>query len=401
MQPAESPTPPAEPRPPAVGPAEAEGTEQSRTAEVSTQDGGTTGNGKAAPQTEDHEASSRSLYVKCLWRSGAAWVMTAVALLLATHALFNALRADGTSVGTVERGLELPVGIWVLSLIGFAIYWCLRNPLLSRRKLHELAAAGPLRRGLVGLWIPAVTAALALAVVVPALRHDSAAAHTWRWAIYGLVVVLILATAAIAAHLADYACLAGELARKRPAKLREAVQELGTFAMERLHSVQSEGGDIDTRLPDQQVTSGLLKKLYESLDKRLDSLQDELDPWVRRHGNVALLFHPDYLPHMSSAYLQISQWRGLNIVPRRVQLLARHWSLKGLDSEYVIVHDVSDIRQGYPERPPMLLGETDQKDSEAASKWRLRSLKKRAIVNVAPNGANLGIAIEEERQFNI
>ena len=129
------------------------------------------------------------------------------------------------------------------------------------------------------------------------------------------------------------------------------------------------------------------------------------------YGNVAALFHPDYLPHLSHTYLKLSQTRALNMPPRRIQLLGRQWTSRGLESEYVVVHDVSEMRSEYSEHPERVTADQqteekpssneDDKKEERKTKWRSRPLKKRARVVVAPDGSLLKIAIEEERQFNI
>jgi hypothetical protein len=189
----------------------------------------------------------------------------------------------------------------------------------------------------------------------------------------------------------------------------------------------------------QRVSAGdiLVRVTRTNLSEKLrDVGMSEL---IKSYGSVAALFHPDYLPHLSHTYLKLSQMRALNMPPRRIQLLGRQWSLRGLESEYVVVHDVSDIRSDYRERqvdeesktkrgnteaappPGAVSGETELASGTAVgkmsdatadkngyesgeqhkTKWRSRPLKKRARVVVAPDGSLIRIAIEEERQFNI
>jgi hypothetical protein len=200
----------------------------------------------------------------------------------------------------------------------------------------------------------------------------------------------------------------------------------------------------------QRVSAGevLVRIGRENISKELRDVR--MNDLLESYGNVAALFHPDYLPHLSHTYLKLSQMRALNMPPRRIQLLGRQWTQRGLESEYVVAHDVSEIRSDYSERIMQELdrdaitlasmasargaptdpdatrvirgltkadmkaqnegkqgGDDNNKGTEGKErerppiKWRARPLKKRARVVVAPDGSLVRIAIEEERQFNI
>ncbi|MEG3638361.1 hypothetical protein [Magnetococcus sp. PR-3] len=171
-------------------------------------------------------------------------------------------------------------------------------------------------------------------------------------------------------------------------------------------------------------------ELLTKMGENLSYFEESIQPLRSVFGNIANLYHPDYLPHLSHLYLKISQMRGLNVPPRRIQLLNRTWSKRGLVSEYVLVHNISELRSDYLEgqdwdkylhdlavhlslpsfahKPgeETSLEQVDRfvkelKNLDYQPKWRQRSLKKRALVTVAPDGGLLEIAIEEERQINI
>jgi len=214
---------------------------------------------------------------------------------------------------------------------------------------------------------------------------------------------------------------------------------------------------VEHRFPDKGVAEifdrGISKnkkvKILGTIKKHLNGLEKSLENCQNKYGYIVNLYHPDYLPHLSYVYLENSQLRGLNVPPRRVQLLGRKWTKKGLVSEYVVVHNISDIQRGYiepsnlmtssaTEKPDKLReeqhdtlnkiadklleskefklfnGETDITHKELVYrmfreisenlpivKWNQRSLKKRCLVTVAPDGTLLQISIEEERQINV
>jgi hypothetical protein len=370
---------------------------------------------KLAEEYHSEEQEAAKLLGSCRGWGAIAWVVTMGVAGGALKILFGAVGAD-PHAGAILKGLSIPdlayVVYGVIVLLGCVLYlMLLRKPLLTRRKLHDLSSLAAIRRGLVVVWLPGVLALLAMVAIIVLLHGSGAAPSSWRLLIFVLGDLSAVSIALLMTHVTDYAIVSGRLALRRSGRLAEAIGALGKSATERLRETQEDASGARARavqelreehkevadrealtnnLPDREMTWEALNKLVTAQAERLRALDNEITPWLIGHGTAALLFHPDYLPHMSSAYLQVSQLRALNIVPRRIQLLARRWSPNGLESEYVVVHDVSDIRPSFEA--------SEQKYDE---KWRLRSLKKRAIVQVAPNGALLGIAIEEERQFNI
>lgn len=205
-----------------------------------------------------------------------------------------------------------------------------------------------------------------------------------------------------------------------------------------------------------QKEKDLLNIQIAEIEASLEEADLEAGPGLRSiYGTIANLYHPDYLPHLSYLYLENSQLRALNVPPRRVQLLGRKWTRRGLVSEYVVVHNISDLQRGYIEDCELgrdnepndretgsqtnrikcssaeqhfmaMLDKTEkrfiaakdnkegleqQKEQTAifqsllelrpTAKWSQRSLKKRCLVTVAPDGTLLQIAIEEERQINV
>lgn len=251
--------------------------------------------------------------------------------------------------------------------------------------------------------------------------------------VYSLVAIFPVTAAFWLIRIIDYAAVSVRLAGFQRGQYSPAIAPLqaGLVAKETARKVMLDLGDddlpIDDLLDREISATGVqnilttLRDHFEEIDGNLffRYLRDEL-------GDVVALFHPDYLPHISHMALTISQLRALNIPPRRVQLLARRWSSRGLVSEYVVVHDVSDHRPEYdrlfdPEqesRSFTLLdkaGEPTNKGGDPTKRdpfnikpvdfnrlaWKKRSLKKRAIVTVAPDGTLVEISIEEEIQFNI
>lgn len=198
--------------------------------------------------------------------------------------------------------------------------------------------------------------------------------------------------------------------------------------------------DLYDREQDIKTIPELIKQSKEYLEK-LKGDEEGIGKLLKRHGNIVALFHPDYLPHLSHIYLKLSQLRALNIPPRRMQFLCRRWTVRGLESEYILVHNISELRPEYLECQENIEGIVKDKilgkkiSGEGnilekikdglqltkndkilddlfdviidlikrwkEPKWRQKSLKKRATVIVAPDGSLVQINIEEERQFNI
>ena len=362
-------------------------------------------------------AASNALRRRCLKASATAWIVAVIGVLGALQLLFDAIHASGAHVGTVERDLDVPWLVAGTALLAYAGYWSLlRKALLARRKLHELASLAPLRRGMAQVWVPGVVATIVLGGALVLLRSSSAGVSVWHWIFDALTVVIALSAAVLLAHCAEYAVVAPAFSARRAGQLLETIVQIGDMAVKRLSYIQQDAvpdrnpitaRDLMDVLPDREMTADALVQLVDRLKQRLRALADDMEPWIQAHGVVALLFHPDFLPHISSSELQVSQLRALNIVPRRVQLLTRRWSLSGLESEYVVVHDVSDIRPGYGDPPQQRrAGQGNETavssvNGDRPSKWRFLTLKKRAVVHLAPDGALRLIAIEEERQFNI
>jgi hypothetical protein len=133
-------------------------------------------------------------------------------------------------------------------------------------------------------------------------------------------------------------------------------------------------GDENEKLKD------LLQQLLELCHRSLESMPS------RNRQILEMIVHPDKLAHLSYLQLLLTQIRGQNVPPRRMQLLHRRYGFWGMTSEYVLVHDITD-----------LVFDPITKNSSVVRK----SLKKRGSVHVTYSGALISIDIEEERQVNI
>jgi hypothetical protein len=313
------------------------------------------------------------------------------------------------------------VGMAVLSCAGsYVAYKNLRKGLLARHRLYILAGQYRSGNGFVEVAIPGMVClaiAFILALTKCRLGECSPAAAS---AIYGLMMIGSLFFSVWLLHLADYSYVSRDLSADKTGHLSNTIQWLSEATVarleetERFHKKIRRGASLGDDLPDREIGQDVLKTLLRNLEDRLTKFQadENFNLLMKMYGDVVALFHPDYLPHLAHVYLKISQLRALNMAPRRIQLLGRRWTVKGLESEYVVVHDISELRPEYFERTPVAPDIGQPGDSAANDavkkaslstepKWKQRSLKKRAIVTVAPDGSLLSIAIEEERQFNI
>jgi len=358
---------------------------------------------------------------------------------------------------TPTFGAKLGLGIagllvWVLAAMCtyYAYKHCFRKPLLARHRLYRLAGHVRSGSGFLELAMPGIACfVIAMFVLGTTCRGTDCPAGS-AIAIHLLILLATLAISVWVLHLVDYFRVTAYLSANQTRGLGKTIEWLaGTLQlrlkerksfMENIYQDHKDSIPIDD-LPDREMFPELLETLLSRLSGQVKTLEDD-DPLLRLralYGNIVALFHPDYLPHLAHVYLKISQLRALNMAPRRIQLLGRRWTVRGLESEYVVVHDISELRSEYVEWPematrtakirnlltdragippsstvnpaqPAVVAEPVQKHSDflrdllepaGETKWKQRSLKKRAVVTVAPDGSLLGISIEEERQFNI
>lgn len=347
-------------------------------------------------------------------------------------------------------GIELTLvlaGLAFLWVVGWLATYCaytkwLRKALLARHRLYLLAGNFRSGSGFLDIAVPGVACSVAaIAILGTACRGIECPVFT-TITVHILVLVCSLAISVWLLHLADYSRITAYLSGIQAQGLGKTIEWLdGTLKMrleerERFIKATYPGITRVDDLPDREMTTELLHGLLGRLKTQASELESDEDFQALRdrYGNIVTLFHPDYLPHMAHVYLKISQLRALNMAPRRIQLLGRRWTVRGLESEYVVVHDISELRPEYVEWPEMAARiekvgglltnrKTDanqvnpqaqgaavaeygkllegSEDEVRETKWRQRSLKKRATVTVAPDGSLLGISIEEERQFNI
>jgi hypothetical protein len=324
----------------------------------------------------------------------------------------------------------------------------LRRGLLLRHRLSAVCDGVHTGAGFLEIAVPAVV------VFVPAAVLEALPCRK-NWSLgpgsEAATALLVPLAAAIMAtwlvHLIDYTAVVRLLSLRYPWDISMTLDRAGDDFQARLAGRRRpEGvGEIDD-LPDREIDPRVHRAVLLRLRNRLVHINADFAELRDRYGNIVAIFHPDYLAHLAHIYLKVSQMRALNMAARRIQLLGRRWTLHGLESEYVLVHDISDLRSEYVEWPWVkrnfqtvaeilddhckpssasgfkrfgsILPPSDQGPAAGVSraatellreliqtvrepKWRQRSLKKRATVVVAPDGSLLRIAIEEERQFNI
>jgi hypothetical protein len=353
------------------------------------------------------------------------------------HLFSNSKDADGKMMslwGNVIEfyGLLIFLYFIFICLLNWGFYHSnIRKWLLMRHRLYALVDNFRTGSGVFEIAIPALIC-LVIAYLIDFEESYSHKHISLLILMHILIALFSLVFSIWLLHLTDYAKVSQELSREQIKWLYKTTNKLKDSTKLRLDEVrnfqkslfitQTVFNDQDT-LPDREVAAVTLEEILTRLSEYLVEINNDINPddlnaknLLKEYGSIVFLYHPDYLPHIAHLYLKNSQLRAFNMPPRRVQLLSRRWTVRGLESEYVVIHDVSELRNEYFELSAIknnleVLGESniilDEDNKKFLTKlafepkWKQRSLKKRAIVQVAPDGSLLSINIEEERQFNI